>query len=110
MAAAGTVARSAAESQASAAAASSPHISGAARRDEQTTGRRGSPNSRQRLSAVNCAQRTPAGLPWGMPGMADEMDGAMQQAPQPGRHAMTASPGDPVPDGVLTPGRNRNSR
>lgn len=30
-------------------------------------------------------QRTPAGLPFGMPGIGDEMDGAMQQAPQPGR-------------------------
>ena len=29
----------------------------------------------------------PAGLPLGMPGMGDEMDGAMQQAPQPGRHS-----------------------
>nr|WP_240162625.1 hypothetical protein [Glaciimonas sp. PAMC28666] len=31
-------------------------------------------------------QRTPAGLPCGMPGIAEEMDGAVQQAPQPGRH------------------------
>jgi hypothetical protein len=30
-------------------------------------------------------QRTPAGLPSGIPGMEDEIDGAMQQAPQPGR-------------------------
>jgi hypothetical protein len=28
----------------------------------------------------------PAGLPSGMPGMGLVMDGAMQQAPQPGRH------------------------
>jgi len=28
--------------------------------------------------------RTPAGFPFGMPGMADEMEGAMQQAPQSG--------------------------
>ena len=27
-------------------------------------------------------QRTPAALPLGMPGMGDDMDGAMQQAPQ----------------------------
>lgn len=27
----------------------------------------------------------PAGLPWGMPGMGDAIEGAMQQAPQPGR-------------------------
>jgi hypothetical protein len=38
------------------------------------------------LSAVNCTQRTPAGLPCGMPGMGEDMDGAMQQAAQPARH------------------------
>jgi hypothetical protein len=31
-------------------------------------------------------QRTPAGLPCGMPGIGEEIDGAMQQAPQPRRH------------------------
>jgi oxygen-independent coproporphyrinogen-3 oxidase len=31
-------------------------------------------------------QRTPAGLPCGMPGMAELMEGAVQQAPQLGRH------------------------
>lgn len=30
-------------------------------------------------------QRTPAGLPSGIPGIGDEIDGAMQQAPQPAR-------------------------
>jgi hypothetical protein len=40
---------------------------------------------RQRRSASSCTQRTPAGLPCGMPGMAELMEGAMQQAPQPGR-------------------------
>lgn len=33
-------------------------------------------------------QRTPAGLPCGMPGIGEEMEGAMQQAPQPARHSM----------------------
>jgi hypothetical protein len=32
-------------------------------------------------------QRTPAGLPKGMPGMAELMEGAMQQAPQALRQA-----------------------
>jgi hypothetical protein len=32
----------------------------------------------------------PAGLPFGMPGMALEMDGAMQQAAQPGRQFIVA--------------------
>jgi hypothetical protein len=31
-------------------------------------------------------QRTPAGLPSGIPGMIEEMEGAMQQAPHPMRH------------------------
>jgi hypothetical protein len=33
-------------------------------------------------------QRTPAGLPPGMPGIGLLMEGAMQQAPQPGRQFM----------------------
>jgi oxygen-independent coproporphyrinogen-3 oxidase len=37
---------------------------------------------RQRLASSSWTQRTPAGLPCGMPGMAEEMEGAMQQAPQ----------------------------
>jgi hypothetical protein len=37
---------------------------------------------RQRCWASSCTQRTPAGLPPGMPGMGLEIDGAVQQAPQ----------------------------
>ncbi|WP_281175775.1 hypothetical protein [Marinomonas fungiae] len=33
-------------------------------------------------------QGTPAGLPFGMPGMGLEIDGAIQQAPQLGRQFM----------------------
>jgi hypothetical protein len=33
-------------------------------------------------------QRMPAGFPFGMAGMGDEIEGAMQQAPQPGRHSI----------------------
>jgi hypothetical protein len=40
-------------------------------------------------------QRTPAGLPLGMPGIGDEMDGAVQQAPQSGRQEILCA---------LTPG------
>ena len=60
----------------------SPHISADGARLPHTAGRSGLPNSRQRLSVLNCTQRTPAGLPCGMPGMAEEMEGAMQQAAQ----------------------------
>jgi len=31
---------------------------------------------------------TPAGLPSGIPGTGDDIDAAMQQAPQPGRHSI----------------------
>ena len=58
----------------------------------QTAGLSERPKSRQRLSAASWTQRTPAGLPWGMPGIAEEMDRAMQQAPQPGRQAMDLDP------------------
>lgn len=30
----------------------------------------------------------PAGLPWGMPGMGEAIEGAMQQAAQPGRQSI----------------------
>src|SRR5690606_12458650 len=35
--------------------------------------------------------RSPARLPWGMPGMGVVMEGAIQQAPQPARHFMTTA-------------------
>ena len=55
---------------------------GCGRKLTHTAGRSGLPNSAQRKSGNNCTQRTPAGFPRGIPGMADEMDGAMQHAPQ----------------------------
>ena len=63
----------------------SPHISRDGGRLPQTRGRSGCPKILQPLRSSNCTQRTPAGFPFGMPGMGDEIDGAMQQAPQPGR-------------------------
>jgi hypothetical protein len=35
-------------------------------------------------------QRTPAGLPAGIPGIGEEIDGAMQHAPHPARHDFDA--------------------
>jgi hypothetical protein len=58
----------------------------------QTAGRSSIPKIRQRLSVVNWMQRIPAGLPPGIPGIGEEIDGAMQQAPQPGRHFIIPSP------------------
>ena len=40
---------------------------------------------RQPLCSSSCTQRTPAGLPFGMPGIGELIEGAVQQAPQPGR-------------------------
>ncbi len=39
----------------------------------------------------------PAGYPAGMLGMGDEMDGAMQQAAQPGRESIQPGPGTVLP-------------
>ncbi len=36
-------------------------------------------------------QRTPAGLPFGIPGIGDEIDGAIQHAPQPTRQLIVES-------------------
>lgn len=66
-------------------ARSGPHISAEGCSEPQTAGRSGLPNSRQRIDASSCAQRSPAGLPKGWPGSGVEIDGAMQQAPQPDR-------------------------
>ena len=65
-----------------------PHISGNGRKELHTFGRSGEPNILQRNSWSNWIHGTPAGLPFGIPGIADDIDGAMQHAPQPGRHFM----------------------
>jgi len=44
----------------------------------------------QRLLVVSWTQRTPAGLPSGMPGKGEVMEGAVQQAPQLARQAITS--------------------
>jgi hypothetical protein len=54
----------------------------------QNAGRSGNPKILQRFSLSNCTHRTPAGLPFGMPGMGLLMLGAVQHAPQFGRHCM----------------------
>ncbi len=63
-------------------ARSFPHISAEGCNDPQTAGRSGLPKIRQRSSSSSCTQRVFAGLPFGMPGMGVEMEGAMQQAAQ----------------------------
>ena len=58
-----------------------PHMSSDAVSPPQTFGRAGDPKIMQRLSWSSCTQRSPAGLPCGMPGIGELIDGAMQQAP-----------------------------
>ncbi|MDF9432391.1 hypothetical protein EM868_21780 [Cupriavidus gilardii] len=82
---AGAVATSSCVSQCSAASRDSPHISADGCRPPQKAGRSGRPNTAQRISGSNCAHGTPAGLPWGMPGRGEAIDGAIQQAPQSAR-------------------------
>ena len=62
-----------------------PHISAEGLSEPHTFGRSGEPKILQRNSPSNWTHGTPAGLPFGMPGMDDDIDGAMQQAPQPAR-------------------------
>jgi hypothetical protein len=42
----------------------------------------------QRLAASSWAHLTPAGLPRGIPGIGEEIEGAMQQAPQSARQSI----------------------
>ena len=65
-----------------------PHMAGEGAKLAQTAGRCGWPKIRQPLAASSCTQRTPAGFPCGMPGIALEIEGATQQAPQPERQFM----------------------
>ena len=58
------------------------------RRLVQNAGRSGLPNNAQRMSGRSWLQGTPAGLPCGMPGIGEVIDGAIQQAPQLGRQSM----------------------
>ncbi|MAH00736.1 MAG: hypothetical protein CMK85_10625 [Pseudomonadales bacterium] len=54
----------------------------------QTAGRSGEPKIAQRISDSSCTQGTPAGLPPGMPGIGEVMDGAVQQAPHSARQSI----------------------
>lgn len=74
-----------------------PHMAASGRSEPHTAGRSGRPKMRQRSRSSSCTHRTPAGLPPGMPGMADVIDGAMQHAPQPGRQDGAAA----VPPGSI---------
>ncbi|MBX3751142.1 MAG: NACHT domain-containing protein, partial [Opitutaceae bacterium] len=64
------------------------HIVSVGRRLMQKAGRSGLPKRAQRRSGRSCTQGMPAGLPWGMPGIGEVIEGAMQQAAQFGRQSM----------------------
>ena len=66
-----------------------PHISALGASEPQTAGRSGRPNRRQRSAPSRWGQATPAALPFGNPGIGLLIDGAMQQAAQPGRQFMS---------------------
>jgi len=68
-----------------------PHIWTDGCRLLQTAGLSILPKSKQQLSSVNWQQRIPAGFPWGIPGIGDEIDGAMQHAAQPERQLQGVS-------------------
>lgn len=68
-----------------------PHISREGFRLLHTLGLAGLPNSLHLLSSVSCMHLTPAGLPSGIPGILDEIEGAMQQAAHPSLHSISTS-------------------
>jgi len=65
-----------------------PHISIDGCNPEQHAGRSGRPKIEQRFAASSCTQRTPAGLPSGMPGIGLDIEGAVQHAPHSVLHSM----------------------
>jgi len=54
----------------------------------QTSGKLGCPQMVQWFSLSKFTHLTPAGFPEGIPGRGLEIEGAIQQAPQPIRHSM----------------------
>jgi hypothetical protein len=62
-------------------------MAAAGRKETHTAGRPLRPYRRQRPSAVSCTHLAPASLPRGIPGMGDEIDGAMQHAAHPALHS-----------------------
>ncbi len=84
----GSVACSNRVNQFTASSREDPHISTDGCSPPQKAGRCGEPKTLQRNSSSSCTHGTPAGLPLGMPGKGEVMEGAMQQAAQWGRQFM----------------------
>ena len=81
----GAVTRSRSPIHRSACSRLAPHMSACGCSEAQTCGRSGWPKIRQRKASSSWMHFSPARLPPGMPGMGLVIEGAMQQAPQPGR-------------------------
>ncbi len=64
------------------------HMSLVGCKPEHTFGRKDEPKIRHKLSSESCTHLVFIGLPSGIPGIGDEIEGAIQQAPQPLRHSM----------------------
>ncbi|PKF61954.1 hypothetical protein CW745_08180 [Psychromonas sp. psych-6C06] len=69
----------------------SAQIHSQALKSRQTCGLSGFSKSLQRLFSSSWIQRSPAFLPFSIPGIAEVMLGAMQHAPQPNRHSIYLS-------------------
>ena len=65
-----------------------PQNSGSGVNPPQTRGLSFFPNSSHLKSSVKWAQGTPAGLPSGIFGIGDDMEGAIQQAAHPTLHSI----------------------
>lgn len=85
---AGAVARSSSPSHCIACSRLLPHISSDGCKPPQNAGRSGWPKMRHRLFSPSCTHLTPAGFPFGMPGIGLVIEGAVQQAPQLSRQFM----------------------
>ena len=81
----GFVACSSLDNHSIASSREAPHISCEGCNPPQKAGRCGWPNTLQRRLSSSCTHGTPAGLPCGISGSGEVIEGAMQQAAQEGR-------------------------
>lgn len=64
------------------------HMSLVGCKPEHTFGRKDEPKIRHKLSSESCTHLVFIGLPSGIPGIGDEIEGEIQQAPQPLRQSI----------------------
>lgn len=93
----GLVAASNAAKCVSASVREDPHIELAGRRPAQKAGRSGRPKIAHRMSGSSCTHGIPAGLPCGIPGIGEVIEGAMQHAPQFERQSMAGLSHENIP-------------